>query len=909
MGLFSKALGRRGPNVDLLAAAFGLPLAPGGRAGGKNGRIRIEYDSGDDEDDGLESQPESSVSSDDEGVRAERRPSAKKREKEKMKEKVKDKNSLPKRRHYHRHHRRSSSSLSNSKRSSTSLSTSRRPSAHGMPKHLAASCVRPSATFPPPTPLHLSRKHCTIPTSSSAFSASNPNQPFGAVPVRPRQPVYYQTPVAFVPGQPSTAQVPVQTAQYVANTITQPTVAPLPPGPPVEKPKERSHGRTFSDWAEDSGPYAKELQRIQKRIDGKMSDLSRQPTNQVLRYDLRCLQDKLNLTLNKAISTKGVAMHARLPSTSTMADSPLPRPKSPKAPSEDASNGTQDTQRFLQQRRQGQPEKGSGSDKPFHFCSDCGVTRSEEFHKVYPFPPGGVSRLSICESCRDKKVERGVAESYHFCFNCGSARSREFHREHPILPGEPILRNYCVRCRMEVQGEVVLAEMSVIGSTSPDGDGRKQRKPLESYSDDEFDSMVPQCSSTRRPHRVKEQPRKSPVPERRATSPRRQDPKAKKHRDRDQTHEASPPKRERSSRRQEANEKETRGRGSRSEPLDLSPNDDLPDDGDISPFSPGYPTRITGSADRRAQRRSSGPTYLESIPRPEKLANYRAPYIEDLASGLHSRGQTPTPFEEAHTRGRGRPPSSLAKERSRRAREQSSGRARPREASIESDRSADSIPTSSKSSGSKTVRFKSSLDIRTTLPTDTEASEAEADTPLNNKRSSRSPSSPLISGHKSGFHDSHEKEKGSRDYLHPRRGRSSMKSPGSAFRTPDRFRAATPSTGYSQGAFSKDFDRSEDWGFHKSPRHGHETKFTDGSEFRSHCNYPADQSKDHHGGYEEYMESTTSLPSFLPSGGGFGSFFNKSKSKASPAPGSRASPSGHHHHHSGHNFNETAGDH
>lgn len=245
-------------------------------------------------------------------------------------------------------------------------------------------------------------------------------------------------------------------------------------------------------------------------------------------------------------------------------------------------------------------------------------------------------------------------------------------------------------------------------------------------------------------------------------------------------------------------------------------------------------------------------------------------------------------------------------ERPGRAKEQPSEHARPREASIESDRSGDSIPTSSKSSGSKTVRFKNSVDIRTTLPTDTEASEAEADTPLDNKRYPRPPSSPLISRQKSGFDNSREKDNDTRDYLHPHRGRSSMKSPGSGFRTPESFRTTTPSKGYSQGAFSRDFDRSEDRDFYSNPRSPHEAKFADENGFRSPFNYTADESKGAHNHYEEYLESTTSLPSFLPSGGGFGSFFNKSKNKASATPGSRASPFGRRH--SGHDFNETAGD-
>ncbi|KAI8719030.1 hypothetical protein NCS52_00683300 [Fusarium sp. LHS14.1] len=902
MGLFSKARGRRGPNVDLLAAAFGLPFTPGGRSGGKNGRIRIEYDSGDDDEDELDSQSEGSAPSDDEEeVRAERRPSQWKRDKDKDK---KEKKSLSKRRHYHRHHRRSSSSLSNSKRSSTSFSTARRPSVHAMPKHVVASCVRPSATFPPLIPLHESRNHCTIPASASAFSASNLNQSFGAVPVRPQQQVYYQTPVAFVPSQPSTVQVPVQTAQYLTSDIAQPTAAPPRSESPIEKPKEQSHGSTISDLTEDSGPYAKELQRIQKRIDGKMTDLSKQPANQLLRRDLRSLQDKLNSTLNKAISGK-VTMHARLPSTSTTPGSPLLRLKSPQLPSENALGENQITQRPIQRELQGQGEKSPERGDKFHACYYCGVSRSDEFHDTYPCPPVGVRKLSICVKCHNKMIKRGVAERYHFCFSCGSARSREFHREHPLLPGDPILRNYCGTCRMEVQGDTGLVEMSVLGTGSPDKG--TQRSTLGPYLDDEVDSMIPQCASTRGPSRVREQFLKSPVPHRRAPSPRRYGTIDKKHRGRDQIYESPVPKRETPSRRQEARYNEARGR--RYEPL--SPNDARSNHRDVSPLSPDYPTRVTGSASRRAQRRSSGQMDAESMSRPKKPANYRAPYIEDLAPGYHSRGQTPTPFDEAHVRGRGRPSSRSAKERSPlerpgRDKEQLFEHARPREASIESDRSGDSIPTSSKSSGSKTVRFKNSVDIRTTLPTDTEASEAEADTPLDNKRYSRPPSSPLISRQKSGFDSSREKDQDTRDYLHHHRGRSSMKSPGSGFRTPESFRTTTPSKGYSQGAFSRDFDRSEDRGFYSNPRSPHETKFADESGFRSPFNYNADESKDTHDHYEEYLESTTSLPSFLPSGGGFGSFFNKSKNKASTTTGSRASPFGHHH--SGNDFNETAGD-
>lgn len=196
-----------------------------------------------------------------------------------------------------------------------------------------------------------------------------------------------------------------------------------------------------------------------------MTDLSKQPANQLLRHDLRSLQDKLNSTLNKAISGKAT-MHVRLPSTSTIASSPLFTFKSPQSQAENAIGEARTTQRSIHRKLQDEREQSPERRKRFHFCSDCGITRSDEFHDKYPFPPGGIRKTSVCEICQDKKIKQGVAMDYHFCFNCGSARSRDFHKEHPILPGEPILRNYCGKCRMEVQGGIGLAEMSVLGSVS-----------------------------------------------------------------------------------------------------------------------------------------------------------------------------------------------------------------------------------------------------------------------------------------------------------------------------------------------------------------------------------------------------------------------------------------------------------
>ncbi|KAF4993529.1 hypothetical protein FDECE_13378, partial [Fusarium decemcellulare] len=319
--------------------------------------------------------------------------------------------------------------------------------------------------------------------------------------------------------------------------------------------------------------------------------------------------------------------------------------------------------------------------------------------------------------------------------------------------------------------------------------------------------------------------------------------------------------------------------------------------------------------------------------RVETPRNYRAPYVEDPSSASHSRRGTPSPAFAVERPGQQKKQKSPEKgyvqnddsrlkpaivdERtsssgSRWTRDNSpKASSRPREKSIESDRSADSNPGSSKSSGSKTVRFKQSVDIRTTLPPDWDAELSEVDNPFDNQKPSRSNSSPLISRIRQSSHGlrSQEDDNINRDYLHPHYVRSSMKSPGSCrepIRTPDSFRGGTPSKGYSQGAFSKDFGQFDEWDSFGSSREPHGDQSRESSSFRGYYDRPAQETQDNYDHYDQYMESTTSLPSFLPSGGGFGSFFNKSKNKASTTPNSRASPF--QSYTSGHNFNETARD-
>ncbi|KAF4983481.1 hypothetical protein FZEAL_1104 [Fusarium zealandicum] len=914
MGILSKALRRRrraSQDVDLLSAAFGFPFRLGGLRKEENPRrIRITYDS--DDNDESESATEFSMSSDDEEEDEEERRSI-------YEKPPPPKPTSTRRRHRHGHHRKSStvSASRKSPRPSTSRSTSRRSTTQSMPKQHVISRVRPSATFPPHIPLHLSRQHCTIPASST-FSASNLNQPFGTLPVQQPQQLYYQDQVAFVPPR-AIAQVPVQTPQYITTSAARP-VAARPQPPPVAPPtpvdtrsqhKGQQSSRTLPSWAKGSGPYARELQRIQRHIDEKMADLAEEPTSRVLRRDLRHLQDRLNETLNKAIAGNDAAQaHDRRQSMSTSSIFSLPANKSPTPPAERVSNvnGTeardapvptkdipvepQTTRRLQQRKLHEQRDESPERVRRHHFCSDCGNIRSVRFHKRYPLEPRQKSKFNLCESCREERINRGVVQNYHFCFNCGCVRSKSFNDQHRILPGEPILPNYCGMCRLEVQADEGIAETSVLGLKSPRGAGKRATQPV-SDSEEDFDSL------TANYHRSHHSNYKSePI-----------DVRKKTHETRARTATTS----------QSQKHRGERPHVRHPEPLNIRISTPSPDPNDASPISPYCPTRIIGSAGRRAQRKSSGQLDTEPTNRTEKAEkpnNYRAPYIENSTSVPSSRRDTSSPvFSKAksdskekkkakaakkqdnrhsgpkHGSGEDRPSSSS----SRRTRDQNPRDSpRLREKSIESDRSNDSYPNSSKSSGSKTVRFKQSVDIRTTLPPDWDSQPSEAEGPLDNNRASRSASSPLISRNGSYKPRPREEDEESHNYLHPHLGRSAMKSPG-AYReflqTPDNFRAGTPSKGYSQGAFSKDFGQEDDWNSFRSPRQPPEDFYSGGDGFQNYYDGPAEESHefargvDNDGYGEQFMESTTSLPSFLPMGGGFGSFFNNfADRQTTPSP-------------------------
>ncbi|PCD45734.1 hypothetical protein AU210_001164 [Fusarium oxysporum f. sp. radicis-cucumerinum] len=855
MDIFNKAIRRRrhrsGYDVDLLSAAFGLPfLHVNGPGNNSARRVALDYVSESEPDsecgDGSEDGSEGAFSSSSEDDRGRQQRGYD------TPERVSTSRPLPhssphpskrspKRKKHHRRQLAKSSPRSSPRKSSRrqgSRSSSRRSTVEIMnSQQQPVSHVRPSATFPPQFPIPLSKQHCNI-VQSSSFPIPSLSQPL-RVPVCqpfPQQPVCYHHQINYVPHRTSTL-MQAHPAQYIA-PVTQPVAARTPASdqaPTVSMPPaafkntlnsagERGDRHKKSGNQGDaklSGPLTNEVQRLQKHIEAKMADLAEEPNSRILRRDLRRLQDRLNFALNKAI-TASKKPHARQVSNSTF--SGFSQPAHDKKTAQE-----KDFQQSRKREQCGQRDVSPQRIERHHICTECGNMRSALYHKKFPVGPGPSTKINLCESCREMEYKRGVVRQYHFCFNCGSARSKTFHAQHPVFPGEPIFTNYCDACVLEFHYNGSLPEDSVIGLAPRLKDHIARRAATQ--REDDMDSLT----VNRHRNRNKGEPKAS-LDQDEAIEYKKQAPTIGK------------------------------VRGRRPEPRE-------PRDTVVSPE-----------------------TTSEKRPR-----NYQAPYVEDSVSTAHSKGDTHIDSHEGEMTGQKfankvyEPWKTLPRDfvlksamASDRSSSDGSGKAqdatekgphRPREKSLDSERSD---PSSSKSSGSKTVRFKKSIDVRTPLAHEGGTEFSEPESPIR----MRLPGSPLISRKKPSYYNSYSPERKATDKnLHPHYGQSSRNSSvpnRENLRTPDDFRPGAPSKGYSQGAFSKDFDNGGDWDSFRSPAYSYVEQYTDDGPL--HERHETDEGfqapipKFHDYSYhDQYMESTASLPSRMSSGSVFSSFFKKKK--------------------------------
>ncbi|KAH7162962.1 hypothetical protein B0J13DRAFT_634158 [Dactylonectria estremocensis] len=798
--------------------------------------------------------------------------------------------------------KRSFTASSTSRRSSERRSTPVRYTASVTQERPVASFVQQSAPFPSHMPVNLSSNPICIIQPSPSVSDSTLRQPFATFPVQTHQQMYSQPPIAFIPA-PQLVQIP----QYAPTSFAQPIGA-YPQTVPQRVPQQvvpqkatrratqqgvprqavqhttlesqdKQLNRTSTGWAGGSGPFSHQLERIQMDIDQKMALLAQQPRDPALRADLRKLQDQLNVTLNAAIAMNRTSMVRTQPQTmaATAAQPGGHIGKSDEVvddlPIVDAlpshseghiSIATANAGRYPKGKRSKRRKKSFDYLRNSHICSGCGCARSSQFQDKHPYM-SEISRVTnYCKICRARKIGRGVVGSTHFCFGCGQGRSKSFQREHPILPGDPMLPNYCIICMDDLRAEESLAETSVLdlnletdtnqgsvnGSTENDSDslrghihgGKDKHKGTEIFPANEVSHYdLAQEEVRARGYRLGSQTR-------RRTNPSNFD-----------THKST----------QKC---------------------------DDSPSLRHCAGQDFDSTELKSQRRPPGRIDKDhgGIHSKEAPRKYKAPFVEESKSAPQSpQGTTDPELASANKPWKGgevgatdrRRDSSLpvgvgeefeSSGNSNRARKGDPPKQTTHwDKTADSDLSAGSRKSSLKSSGSKTVRFRQSVDIQTPC----EPGFKHDKSPIGNphletggngvSENPRPGSSPLFHNRSKPRSATTQDAKYSG---HRHFGLDDVRSAtdrpaanGNNFQMPSSIPWSATSPGFSQGAFSRGFNSPEE-----SPR-GMGGLRSHGSPSERMGDFPR---KSPHGRYaDEFPETPKSQSSFRTSG--FGSFFNK----------------------------------
>ncbi|KAK7417966.1 hypothetical protein QQX98_004268 [Neonectria punicea] len=690
------------------------------------------------------------------------------------------------------------------------------------------------------------------------------------------------------------------------------------PSQPAAEPQNQTPSRASTAWTEDSGPFAQEMDRLQSAIDRKMTALAQQPGNQALRADVRKLQDQLNATLNAAIATKRASKKRseskvsskldvnQVKSNEVVDDTPI-KETQPRPGDGSETPTKRDTARDRDEKAMGYRDENPEPIPHRHICSGCGCVRTAQFHEKHPLDPEEKPIINFCEVCIRRKIDRGVMGDLHFCFGCGQARSKSFQDQHSVIPGDPILPNYCGKCLNAVRADEGIIEDSVVGVNS-ETDTKKKKKNKKSrmpaVEEEDCDSLQAHLHSN--PHGEKGQGRSKDKGKGKCKQP---EPSSTEEESQcDLSEDESTDSREHHSCSHHHHHCH-RERQSLQVPKRRAPAVDSPE--------PSYcPTRNVGSTERRAQRKSSSQFDEDHCTCGAKTGasrEYQAPYVEEGSSAPQSRRGTPSPVVPPASRVRKgevskganehRDSDKAAKQADERPRSSASaGKAKCNcanhepagqwEKNIESDLSADSRKSSlksSSSSGSKTVRFKQSVDIRTPLSPgsrqghsseDNRHTDMEDDDGAGPSRSGNSPLLPHQEAHQPAkFRDE------TRPYLESDYGRSTGNHPDnfrSTFRGPNSVPRGSPSPGFSQGAFGKSFGSAgREWegfsNYDDSPmdRNRFGPSFGNSARMNGFTGMPPPRNPFGDG----FAETPKSQTSFRTSG--FGSFFNKAgKGKA-----------------------------
>ncbi|KAL7819711.1 hypothetical protein V8C26DRAFT_419764 [Trichoderma gracile] len=423
------------------------------------------------------------------------------------------------------------------------------------------------------------------------------------------------------------------------------------PRPTTPKPSTNTHANP-----QPASLTSQQVQDIQSKIDQVLVKLSQHPESSALKNTLSTLQTELNTKLNSLLGME-TSKESKAPDVSASHDIKSKVPQPPQAATT-------------------QQDKSHRRGIRHHLCTGCGTVRSPDYHDKHPIIPGGNPSMNYCEDCFEEQVENGDPE-HHFCYGCGTARSKEFHHNHPLAKGDRPFPNYCSACVEEVRSAETIADVSMVNFNP----GNRPNKSGASY----YGAMRDHSQSNKSMNQL------GPIQE---TS----------------DEETQPDVLLFSAHSDTSEQVRSQGHKKIPRPLKLSTSGPQLSPSNSSPDSPYYPVRHAGTTHRRAQRSpltSPGSQYGSSPDTPT-TSKYQPPYVEDVVSPIE---ETKPPFGDLQsnstTPGRQHPKNGRL-HRSTKATKAAS----PQEASDGSTEGHTSTDNSTQSTGSKSVKFRSKVDVR-----------------------------------------------------------------------------------------------------------------------------------------------------------------------------------------------------
>ncbi|OPB39243.1 hypothetical protein A0O28_0049490 [Trichoderma guizhouense] len=388
-------------------------------------------------------------------------------------------------------------------------------------------------------------------------------------------------------------------------------------------------------------------------LDEVVMKLSQNPEDATLKGNLSALQTELNTRLNSLLGTERQkelkASDASKPHDLTMMSS-------------------------MSQLTTTQQERSPKRKIRHHLCTGCGKVRSSDYHSKRPVIPGNRPSKNYCEDCFEENVEKGVLE-HHFCYGCGTVRSKDFHQNHPISKEDKPFPNYCSLCVEEIRSAETVADFSVVGFAP------------------ENRSSLNYAHSVAARGQFQNYKQVDPFKSREGLSNKD-----------DQSNILL------NSARGDKNDKiDSYGR-KMPHTLKISTSGPQLSSSNSSPDSPYYPVRHTGASQRRAQRSplaSPGSQYCSSPDTPT-TPRYQSPYVEDVVSPIQEAKKPDGGHQFHSTAHGGRDSQSGCLHRS--TEDHSSDISQ--EVSDGSTEGHASTDDSAQSTGSKSVKFRSKVDIR-----------------------------------------------------------------------------------------------------------------------------------------------------------------------------------------------------